>query len=147
MIRYEDWECVTKFEESVAQYAGSKYAVAMDCCTHSIFLCLQYLKFHDLLASDVIEVPKYTYISVPSMIVNAGLKIKFTDEKWVGRYQLKPTVIVDAAHRFTKDMYEPGTYYCLSFATKKRLKIGKGGMILTDDKDAVEWLQQARYVH
>ena len=34
---------------------------------------------------------------------------------------------------------------CLSFHIKKLLDIGKGGMILTDDKTAVEWFKQARY--
>jgi dTDP-4-amino-4,6-dideoxygalactose transaminase len=34
---------------------------------------------------------------------------------------------------------------CLSFHIKKHLKIGKGGMILTDNKDAVEWFKKARY--
>ena len=34
---------------------------------------------------------------------------------------------------------------CLSFHTKKHLKIGKGGMILLDDKDAYEKLKKMRY--
>ena len=34
---------------------------------------------------------------------------------------------------------------CLSFHIKKQLPIGKGGMILTDNKEAVEWLKKARY--
>jgi dTDP-4-amino-4,6-dideoxygalactose transaminase len=34
---------------------------------------------------------------------------------------------------------------CLSFHIKKHLKIGKGGMILTDNKDAVEWFKKVRY--
>jgi dTDP-4-amino-4,6-dideoxygalactose transaminase len=42
-------------------------------------------------------------------------------------------------------MYIPGAYMCLSFHIKKHLKIGKGGMILTDDKEAVEWFKRGRY--
>jgi dTDP-4-amino-4,6-dideoxygalactose transaminase len=42
-------------------------------------------------------------------------------------------------------MYIPGTFMCLSFHIKKHLKIGKGGMILTDDPKAVEWFRKARY--
>jgi dTDP-4-amino-4,6-dideoxygalactose transaminase len=34
---------------------------------------------------------------------------------------------------------------CLSFHIKKHLPIGKGGMILTSDPDAVEWFKKARY--
>ncbi len=34
---------------------------------------------------------------------------------------------------------------CLSFHVRKQLPIGKGGMILTSDKDAVDWFKKARY--
>ena len=34
---------------------------------------------------------------------------------------------------------------CLSFHIKKLLGIGKGGMILTDNEDVVEWFKRARY--
>ena len=34
---------------------------------------------------------------------------------------------------------------CLSFHIKKHLKIGKGGIILTDNEDAAKWFKQARY--
>ena len=42
-------------------------------------------------------------------------------------------------------MYIPGTFMCLSFHIKKHLKIGKGGMILTDDEEAIKWLKARRY--
>ena len=42
-------------------------------------------------------------------------------------------------------MYIPGSYMCLSFHHKKPLKIGKGGMVLTDDKKAVETIKKLRY--
>ena len=42
-------------------------------------------------------------------------------------------------------MYIPSSFMTLSFQIKKHLKIGKGGMILTDDKDAVDWFKKARY--
>jgi dTDP-4-amino-4,6-dideoxygalactose transaminase len=41
-------------------------------------------------------------------------------------------------------MYEGG-FHCLSFHVNKHLKIGKGGMILTDDLDAYNWLKLARF--
>ena len=34
---------------------------------------------------------------------------------------------------------------CLSFHIKKHLKIGKGGMILTDDFEAYQWFKKGRY--
>jgi dTDP-4-amino-4,6-dideoxygalactose transaminase len=42
-------------------------------------------------------------------------------------------------------MYIPGTFMCLSFHIKKNLGIGKGGMILTDNKEAVDWFKKSRY--
>jgi dTDP-4-amino-4,6-dideoxygalactose transaminase len=42
-------------------------------------------------------------------------------------------------------MYIPGSYMCLSFHIKKNLKIGKGGMILTDNLEAVNWFKRSRY--
>jgi dTDP-4-amino-4,6-dideoxygalactose transaminase len=35
---------VDEFERRVAEYAGSKYAVAVDCCTSALFLCFKFLK-------------------------------------------------------------------------------------------------------
>ena len=35
---------VKKFEDSVAEYTGSKYAVSVDSCTNALFLCLMYQK-------------------------------------------------------------------------------------------------------
>ena len=37
-------DVVTMFEEKVAAFAGSKYAVSIDCCSHGLFLSLEYLK-------------------------------------------------------------------------------------------------------
>jgi dTDP-4-amino-4,6-dideoxygalactose transaminase len=42
-------------------------------------------------------------------------------------------------------MYIPGSYMALSFHIKKKLGIGKGGMILTDNPDAANWFKRARY--
>ena len=52
----------------------------------------------------------------------------------------------DAATRFTKGMYPgQGSFYCVSFQIKKRLPIGRGGMIFTDNKGAYDWFRQARH--
>jgi len=136
----DPWDIVDIFEQKVAAYAGSKYAVSVDSCTNALFLSMKYLG-----ASGEIEVPGKTYVSVPGVIIHTGCKPKFTDLEWWGLYQLNPYPIIDSATRFTKGMYIPGTYQCLSFHIKKILPITKGGMILTDDADAVKWFKQARY--
>jgi hypothetical protein len=94
---------------------------------------------------SVVTIPSNTYVSVPNSIVHAGGSVEFDDTKWQGVYQLKPYPIFDSAKRFTSRMYVPDTYMCLSFHIKKHLPIGRGGMILTDDEDAVEWFKKARH--
>ena len=136
----DPWDIVEGFEKLIAEYAGSKYAVAVDSCTNSMFLCLKYLK-----ASGEIEVPKKTYLSVPQLVIHAGCTPKFIDLEWNGVYQLNPYPVVDSATRFTKNMYIKGTYQCLSFHIRKNLPIAKGGMILTDNKDAYDWFKAAEY--
>ena len=135
-------DAVTMFEEKMALYAGCKYAVAVDCCSHAIFLCLKYLD-----EDGTVTIPNRTYVSVPMQIKHAGYQVKFEDLEWSGLYQLKPYPIYDSAVRMTKDMFVGGdqNMQVLSFQIKKKIPIGKGGMILTNNKKAYEWLKLASY--
>lgn len=137
----DPWDAVTLFEEKLAEYAGSKYAVCLDSCSNALFLCLQYLNIKD----QVIEIPKHTYASVPMQIIHSGNKIRFIDKKWSGEYYLGDTKVVDAATKFHRDMYQKDSYYCLSFHHRKTLKIGRGGSVLTDDVDFVSWSRPMIY--
>ena len=134
------WEIVDIFEKKMAEYAGSKYAVSVDNCTDALFLCLKYLK-----AEGEVILPSRTWISVPCTVIHAGCKVKFEEYKWSGAYQLKPYPIYDGAVRMKRGMYKPNTYHCLSFHIRKHIPIGKGGMILTDDKKAYDWFRTVRY--
>lgn len=136
----DPWEVVGLFESMVSDYAGSKYAVAVDNCTDALFLCLKYLG-----ANGKIILPSRTYVSVPCTVINAGCEVIFEDKVWSGAYQLKPYPIWDSATRMTSGMYVKNSYYCLSFHRRKHVPIGKGGMILLDDKKAYEWLKVVRY--
>jgi dTDP-4-amino-4,6-dideoxygalactose transaminase len=141
-------DIVDIFERKVAKWAGSEYAIATDCCSNAIFLCLQYYKTFHWWEDDFVpqvKIPKRTYISVPMQIIHAGFKVVFDDREWSGIYRLEPTNIWDAAVRWTKDMYIPNSLMCLSFQIKKKVPIGRGGMILTDNKLAHTWLKLASY--
>lgn len=141
-------DIVDIFEKKVAKWAGAKYAIATDCCTNAIFLCLQYYKFMHWWEDDfppTITIPRRTYISVPMQIIHSGLRIAYDDREWSGCYQLLPTNIWDSAVRWTKDMYITNSLMCLSFQIKKKVPIGRGGMILTDSRVAYEWLKLASY--
>lgn len=129
------------FEEKLAKFAGSKYAVATDCCTNGLFLCLKYLE-----AKGTVTIPSRTYVSVPMQIIHAGCKVAFEDIEWSGISQLKPYPIYDGATRFTKGMYVGGdALQVVSFQIKKRLPIGKGGAIFTNCDKAYRWLKLATY--
>lgn len=138
-MRHNPYEIVKMFEETLADYCGSKYAVTTDNCTDALLLCCKYLEVED------VTIPSKTYLSVPQSILHAGGKVKFKDYHWKGIYQLEPYPIWDAAKRLTSGMYIPGSYMCMSFHIKKHLKIGKGGVILTDNKEAADWFKRARY--
>jgi dTDP-4-amino-4,6-dideoxygalactose transaminase len=140
-IKHNPFKIVEMFEEEVAEYTGAPFAVAVDSCTNAIFLACKYLQVKE------VTIPKKTYLSVPQSIIHAGGTPVFEDHAWeiYGTYQLKPYDVWDSAKRLTSGMYMEGTYMCLSFHIKKQLPIGKGGMILTDNYEAVEWFKRARY--
>jgi len=144
---YERNNCIRQFEKTIAKHCGARYGIAVESCTAALFLCCLYLKVKD------VTIPKKTYFSVPISIIHAGGTVKYEDKEWIGAYQLKPYPIIDSAMRFKKDMYHPKrinrrwyphTFYCLSFHYAKHIPIGRGGMILTNNKKAAEWFRVMR---
>lgn len=136
-------DAVEIFEGKVAKFTGAKYAIAVDCCSHGLFLCLKYYKL--IKYSPKITIPRQTYVSVPMQIIHAGFKVVFKHIKWHGIYRLEPANIWDAAVRWINGMYIPGSLMVLSFQIKKRIPIGRGGMILTDNKFIYNKLKLMRY--
>ena len=143
MKQYNPYDSVAALEERVAEYGGSKYAVAVDSCTNALLIALRYSRFVG--CDPIVELPKKTYVGVAYAVINAGLKIKFVDSDWVGAYHIKGTNVWDSARRFTRGMYVKGSLYCLSGHWGKHLKIGRGGFILTDDKEAARILRIMRF--
>jgi len=138
------YRIVKDFEESISEFTGSKYTVCVESCTAALFLCCKYCRISSF---PEISIPKFTYPSVPCQIIHAGGRINFADVDWQkkGYYYLGPTYIADCAKIFKRGMYISKSFMCLSFHGKKALKIGRGGAILTDDKEAVEWFKCARF--
>jgi len=133
------FEPINKFEDQVAFFFGSPYAVAVDCCTHALELCL---RMNDI---QYYTVPKRTYISVPFLANKLGISFDWRDEDWKQYYYLGGTNIIDAAVLWEKNSYIKGTFMCISFQFQKHLNIGKGGMILTDDKSHYNSLKKMSY--
>ena len=134
---------VEEFEKRVCEFAGSRYAVSTNTGTSAIFLSLQY-RLHEGMQYASVTVPAHTFISVPMAALQCGMPVAFEDYEWDGVYELEPYRVIDGALRFRKDMYQGGLH-CLSFQARKLLNIGEGGMILTDDAAAADWLKAARY--
>lgn len=137
----DPWDALSIFEDKLASYGGSKYALCLDSCSNAIFLCLKYLQIQ----GQVLDIPKHTYASVPMQIIHSGNKINFVDMNWSGEYYLGNTPIVDAATRFRKGMYLSQSYYCVSFHHRKTLKLGRGGVILHNDSKFNSWARPMIY--
>jgi dTDP-4-amino-4,6-dideoxygalactose transaminase len=133
------FDIVSKFESKVAEFFGSPYAISVDSCTHGLELCLRYEKY------DNIEIPCRTYISVPFLAEKLNLKWKWKEENWKDYYYLGNTNIIDAAVLWKSNSYISDTYMCLSFQYQKHLSLGRGGMILLDNKDSYKILKKMSY--
>jgi len=132
------FESIKIFENKIAKFFDAPYAVAVDCCTHGIELCLR----HEHINS--IKVPKRTYISVPFLAAKLNMFLEFKDENWKDYYYLTDNII-DAAVLWKKNSYIPGTFMCVSFQFRKHLALGRGGIILTDNKQAAIKLKKMSY--
>lgn len=130
---------VENFEKTIASYFNAPYAIATDCCTHAIELCLRYLK------PEKVTCPKQTYLSVPMTFMKLGIDWTFTDNMWRDYYYIGSTNIIDAAVYWKKNGYIKDSFLCLSFQYKKHLKLGRGGMILLDNFFAYDKLVKMRY--
>lgn len=138
-----DFTVVSEFEKKVAEFFGSKYAIAIDSCTHGIELCLRYKN------AKYMYSPKRTYISVPFLSNKLCINLIWKDQKWQDWYVVwgneLENRIIDAAVLWKRNSYIPGTFMCLSFQYQKHLSLGKGGMILTDDLKAFNVLKKMSY--
>lgn len=130
---------VENFERTIANYFTAPFAIATDCCTHAIELCLRYLE------PKKVTCPKQTYLSVPMTFMKLNLDWAFNDYNWKDYYYIGNTNIIDAAVYWKQNGYIKDSLMCLSFQYKKHLKLGRGGMILLDDPVAYKQLTKMRY--
>jgi dTDP-4-amino-4,6-dideoxygalactose transaminase len=130
---------IIEFEKSVADFYGAPYAVATDCCTHAVELCLRINNY------DNITVPAQTYLSIPMTLTKLNINWRWRDEPWADYYYLGNTNIIDSAVYWKERGYIPNTFMCLSFQFKKHLSLGRGGMILLDNLEKAQQLKCMTY--
>jgi dTDP-4-amino-4,6-dideoxygalactose transaminase len=133
------FDTILEFEQALAEYTGAPYAIATDCCTHALELCLRldHVKHTQFTA--------YTYLSILMTMHKLNITYDLLDQTWIGEYQFLGTRIWDSARRLERNMYRPKQLQCLSFGRGKPLQIGRGGAILTDDAEVYDRLIRMRY--
>lgn len=141
-----NFNTVKLFENKIAEFFGAPYAIAVDSCTHGIELCLRYKGIKE------INVPKRTYLSIAMLADKLNIKRNWINAQWQDYYCLTEG-IYDAAVLWRKDAFkdiayypmETETYLNISFQYQKHLKLGRGGMILTNNKEASIQLKKMSY--
>ena len=76
-----------------------------------------------------------------------GIELTWRDEAWEDYYTLNydDRKIIDAAVLWRENSYIPNSFMCLSFQYQKQLSLGRGGMILCDNKEDAEILKKMSY--
>jgi dTDP-4-amino-4,6-dideoxygalactose transaminase len=134
---------VAQFERAIADYCGAPYAVSTTSCTMGLLLACSWFKAQGW--EGPIRLPKRTYVGVAMSVKHAGFNIDFQDLDWQGEYQLAPLPLYDSARRLRRNMYIPNVMQVLSLHWSKILGVSQGGVILLDDRRAVDWLRRARF--
>lgn len=133
-----DFKTVELFEQKIAEFFGSPYCIAVDCCTHGVELCLRYTKAYS------INVPINTYLSIPLLANKLNISLHWRYDDWKEYYALT-NLVYDAAVLWRKNSYLPGKFMCLSFQRQKHLNLIKGGAILVPDKESYDILKAMSY--
>lgn len=137
-LRKIDFSVIEEFEKKVAEFFGAPYGIAVDSCTHGIELCLRYVDAKQMMS------PKRTYVSVPMLAKKLNIKLTWVDINWKDYYTVIGN-IYDAAVLWKRNSYIPHTFMNISFQYQKHLSLGRGGMILTDNKEAAIILKKMSY--
>ena len=128
---------VNEFEQSFAEYVGAKYACSANSASSLLFLALSKL-------NTTISIPSIIPAAVPNVIINTGNKIEFYDDiEWVGRSYKLHENIIDSAQEVTRNQYkihgDPFAQMIFSFYPTKPVGSCDGGMVVSDDKDTIDW--------
>ena len=135
---------VTKFEDTIAEYVGAKYAVTFNSATSALFLAL-------LDKNTTIRVPSMIPPVVLNAIITSGNKHDFTDNiNWVGNsyvlHDFGDYKIVDSAQKLEKNQFKnecnPNDLMVFSFYPTKPVGSSDGGMIVSDDLEKITHLRE-----
>lgn len=142
---------VGTLERIIAGYVGAKYAVSFNSASSALFLMFKYL-IDPVIGQETISIPGMIPPVVPNTIMNAGYEPSFTnDTSWVG-YYYKTRVghyrLWDCAQYIKKDIYKSihnaeDDLMLFSFFPTKPISGCDGGMVVSNDEEAIEKLRTA----
>lgn len=136
---------VKKFEEEFAEYVGAKYSCGVNSATNAIFLSL-------LGKNEKVSIPSIIPPVVLNAILLSGNKIDFKDDiGWVGGsyvlHEFNDYKIIDSAQKVERNQFKseanPEDIMIYSFYPTKPVGSIDGGMIVSNDKDKIDWFKKA----
>jgi dTDP-4-amino-4,6-dideoxygalactose transaminase len=137
---------VTKFENTIADYVGAKYAVSFNSATSAIFLLFSQYK------NITVKVPSMIPPVVLNAIITSGNKYEFTDDvSWIGdSYLLHEFTdsfkVIDSAQKLEKNQFKnecnPNDLMIFSFYPTKPVGSCDGGIIVSDDLNKITSLRE-----
>ena len=146
---------VTEFEENFAEYVGAKYACSANSASSLIYLS-------NIKCPGIFEIPSIIPTVVPNAIIRSTeprahreapyFRVR-DDIDWVGgSYTICNSKslgikIIDSAQKVERDQFKteanPKDWMLFSFYPTKPVGGCDGGMIVSDDKDAIDWFRLA----
>ena len=146
---------VREFEDSFAEYVGAKYACSANSASSLIYLS-------NIKCPCIFEVPSVIPIVVPNAIIRSTepranrpepyLMVR-DDVGWVGgsyticNSKTLGMKIIDSAQKVERNQFaneaNPKDWMIFSFYPTKPVGGCDGGMIVSDDKDAIDWFRAA----
>jgi len=137
---------VNEFENKFASYVGAKYACGASSATNLIML--------EVIRSQVknISIPTMIPPVVANGIITGGANVEFVDNvKWVGDsytlYTGDDYKVVDSAQKVEKNQFQrecnPQDLMIFSLYPTKPVGSIDGGIIVSDDKEKIEWFKTA----
>lgn len=133
-----------QFEDAIAEYAGYKYAIAVNSATSGLFVAYRATEL-----TGTVALPALTFVATANMLLAVGGIPVIRDidvDTWTSEtaisvsfagYPIKtPVFVIDDAHYLHSDMAKPS--YCLVSVTSlhplKHITSGEGGVIFTNDE-------------
>lgn len=136
---------VNELEDRIAKYVGAKYACGINSATNAIFLMF-------LAKGTTVKIPSLIPPVVPNAIITSGNKIKFIDNvDWVGDsyvlHDFGDYKIIDSAQKIEKNQFikeaNNNDLMFFSFYPTKPIGSCDGGMIVSNDKNKIDWFKEA----